>query len=90
MEEEQFYNNIQKAFDDLPENYSILEERIEIEVQMKYFELSKNIRKKNISDECFANREELFSDVIHVFYSSLSSSTLLDIFPSLFALSKLL
>ena len=66
MEEEQFYNNIRKAFDDLPENYNILEEQIEIEVQMKYFELSKNIRKKDISDECFANRKELFSDVIDI------------------------
>ena len=66
MEEEQFYNNIQKAFDDLPENYSILEERIEIEVQMKYFEFSNNIRKKDVSEECFVNREELFSDEIDI------------------------
>lgn len=64
MEEEQFYNNIQRAFDDLPENYSILEEQIEIEVQMKYFEFSKNVRNKDVSEECFANREELFSDEI--------------------------
>jgi len=66
MEEEQFYNNIQKALGDLPENYSILEERIEIEVQMKYFEFSKNVRDSDISDDCFANREELFSDEISI------------------------
>lgn len=60
MEEEQFYQNIQKALESLPDNFSILEERIEIEVQMKYFEFSKNIRKLNISAECFENREELF------------------------------
>ncbi len=66
MEEEQFYNNIQGAFDDLPENYSILEERIEIEVQMKYFEFSKNVRNKDVTEECFANREELFSDEIDI------------------------
>jgi hypothetical protein len=66
MEEEQFYSNIQKAFGDLPDNYSILEERIEIEVQMKYFEFSKSIREKDISDECFENREELFLDEINI------------------------
>jgi hypothetical protein len=66
MEEEQFYNNIQKALENLPENFSILEERIEIEVQMKYFEFVKKVRKMNISDECFANREELFSDEVDI------------------------
>lgn len=60
MEEDQFYQNIQKALENLPDNFSILEERIEIEVQMKYFEFSKVIRGKNISGECFENREELF------------------------------
>ena len=34
MEEEEFYNNIQKAFENLPENFSIMEEQIDIEVQM--------------------------------------------------------
>ena len=66
MEEEQLYNNIQKALENLPENYSILEERIEIEVQMKYFEFSKSIRNADISEECFANREELFSEEITI------------------------
>ena len=59
MKEEEFYQNIKKALANLPENYSILEERIEIEVQMKYFEFSKAIREKNISAECFENREQL-------------------------------
>jgi len=44
MEEKQFYHNIQKVLDDLPDNFSILEERIDIEVQMKYFELAKKVR----------------------------------------------
>ncbi len=59
MKEEEFYQNIKKALANLPENYSILEERIEIEVQMEYFEFSKAIREKNISAECFENREQL-------------------------------
>ena len=66
MEEEQYYNNIQKAFENLPGNYSILEERIDIEVQMKYFEFSKSVRDADISEECFSNREELFLDEISI------------------------
>jgi len=66
MEEEQFYNNIQKALENLPENFSILEERIDIEVQMKYFEFAKKVRERNISEECFANREELFSKEVDI------------------------
>jgi hypothetical protein len=60
MEEEQFYNNIKKALENLPANFIILEERIEIEVQMKYFEFTKALRERRISDECFENREQLF------------------------------
>lgn len=66
MEEDQFYSNIQKALENLPENYSILEEQIEIEVQMKYFEYSKSTKERNISAECFENKEELFDDKIDV------------------------
>ncbi len=60
MEEEKFYNNIQKALEKLPENISILEEQIEVELQMKYFEYAKDNRNKELSDECFKNRNELF------------------------------
>lgn len=60
MEEKQFYQNIQKVFDDLPDNFSILEEQIDIDVQMKYFELAKKIRSRNLTKECFENREQLF------------------------------
>lgn len=60
MEEDKYYSDIQKALDDLPGNFSILEEQIDIEDQMKYFEFSKKVREKDIGDECFENREELF------------------------------
>lgn len=61
MEEKQFYHNIQKVLDDLPDNFSILEEQIDIDVQMKYFKLAKKIRSRNLASECFENREQLFS-----------------------------
>lgn len=64
MEEEKFYNNIQKALENLPENISILEEQIEIELQMKYFEYAKRNRNTEIGDECFKNRDELFSSEV--------------------------
>lgn len=60
MEEDKYYENIQKAFEDLPENFSILEEQIDIEVQMKYFEYTKEAARKENAEECFGNREELF------------------------------
>lgn len=60
MEEEKFYQNIQKALENLPENFSILEEQIEIEVQMKYHEYAKKLRGKNIQEECFEHKDDLF------------------------------
>ncbi len=64
MEENMFYRNIKKALEDLPKNFSILEEQIDIEVQMKYFEFTKKLRDKDISVECFEQREKLFDDDI--------------------------
>jgi len=62
MEEDIFYNNIQKALEDLPGNFNILEEKIDIGVQMKYFEFSRKLRKRSDLEEYFENREELFSE----------------------------
>ncbi len=60
MEEKQFYHNIQRVLDGLPENFSILEEQIDIEIQVKYFEIANRVRSKRIAAECFENREQLF------------------------------
>ncbi|MGM0620878.1 MAG: hypothetical protein ACQETJ_07530 [Bacteroidota bacterium] len=60
MEEDKYYKDIQKAIEELPGDFSILEEQIDIGDQMKYFEFSKEIREKDIGKECFENREELF------------------------------
>lgn len=66
MEEDKFYNNIQKVLEEIPENYSILEERIDIEIQMKYFEFTKELRAKNRAEEYFQEREKLFQDEVSV------------------------
>ncbi len=62
MKEKQFYQNIQKVLENLPENFSILEEQIDIDVQMKYFDYAQKNRTDEISAECFANMDELFSE----------------------------
>lgn len=64
MEEDRFYQNIQKALEDLPENFSILEEQIDIDIQMKYFEYTKKMRSKEQADAAFENREELFDEKV--------------------------
>jgi len=64
MEEKHFYQNIQKVLESLPENFSILEEQIDIDIQVKYFDLAKKIRSKINADESFEHRAELFSEEV--------------------------
>lgn len=64
MEEDKYYQNIQKALEDLPDNFSILEERIDIEVQMKYFEYTKEAAREENAEDSFEKREELFDDSV--------------------------
>lgn len=60
MEEKQFYHNIKRVLENLPDNFSILEEQIDIDIQVKYFELANRVRSKKNALKCFKNREELF------------------------------
>lgn len=60
MEDENIYNDIQKIFDDLPENFNILEEQIDLEVQMKYFERSKEVKERSPGKDYLAEGEKLF------------------------------
>lgn len=60
MEENIFYDNIQKALENLPENFNILEEKIDMEVQMKYFEHIGKNRDEDTLRELFEKKEELF------------------------------
>lgn len=65
MEEKQFYHNIQRVLENLPDNFSILEEQIDIDIQVKYFELANLIRSKKNAPKYFKNREDLFLDDIN-------------------------
>ena len=60
MEEENIYNDIQKIFEDLPGNFNILEEQIDLEIQLKYFELSKKIRKVASKHDYLKESDNLF------------------------------
>jgi hypothetical protein len=61
MDEEESYGDIQKVFDDIPDNFNILEEQIDIDEQFRYFELSKKLREKNKAvNELPENCDELF------------------------------
>ena len=64
MEEDIFYNNIQKALENLPDDFNILEEKIDIEIQMQYFDFSKNNRTDELISECFEDKEQLFDPEI--------------------------
>ncbi len=61
MKDEEFYNDIQKIFEDLPGNFNILEEQIDLEVQLKYFELSRKVREDESEKNYLEFAVELFS-----------------------------
>jgi hypothetical protein len=61
MEEENIYKRIQEAISSLPENFSILEEQIDVELQMEYFNYSRDM-KSGFSEDLISNHQnDLFS-----------------------------
>ncbi len=64
MEQENIYEKIQEIIGNLPGNFSILEEQIDIETQMEYFEYSKSDKKEINAEEILKRKNELFSEDI--------------------------
>src|SRR5690554_1405972 len=60
MEDENIYKDLQRIFEDLPENFNILEEQIDLDVQMKYFERSREVKEKVIDKDYLVEGEKLF------------------------------
>ena len=60
MKDDIFYSNMQKAFENFPDDFNILEERIDIETQLQYFEFVNEIRGKADPAEVLENSGELF------------------------------
>ena len=44
MEEDNVYKKIQEAISSLPQNFSVLEEQIDIELQMEYFNYGRDLK----------------------------------------------
>lgn len=57
---------IQKLLGDLKGTYNVLEEQIDIDTQLEYFEASKSVKKTLDSEETMKNREELFSGLLSI------------------------
>ena len=60
MDDENIYERIEDIFGHFPENFSILEEQIDIDLQMEYFEFSRNFKKEIVSGKILSVRDNLF------------------------------
>jgi hypothetical protein len=61
MENENIYDKIKEILGTIPMNFNILEEKIDIDLQMEYFEFSKNVKKDLNQEEILKNKEDLFN-----------------------------
>ncbi len=57
MEEDNIYKRIREAISSLPENFSILEEQIDVELQMEYFNYGREL-KASFSDELILKHQQ--------------------------------
>jgi hypothetical protein len=60
MEGENIYDKIQEIFGEVPGTFSILEEKIDIDLQMEYFEFSRTIKKDLDMDEVMTRKNQIF------------------------------
>ncbi len=59
--EENIFDKIQELLGDLNGNFNVLEEQINIDTQLEYFELSTDLKKTSNSNEIFEKKDNLFS-----------------------------
>lgn len=60
MEEENIYKKIQEAISSLPENFSILEEQIDVELQMEYFNYIRDLKPAFSNELILQHQTDLF------------------------------
>ncbi len=66
MDEENIYKKIQEAISSLPENFSILEEQVDVDLQIEYFNYRRDL-KTGFSDEFIQlHQSDLFDPTIPV------------------------
>ncbi len=66
MEEDNIYKKIQEAIASLPENFSILEEQIDVELQMEYFNYSRDVKSKFPGEQILQHPDDLFDPVVPI------------------------
>ena len=64
MEEDNIYKKIQEAISSLPENFSILEEQIDVELQMEYFNYGRDIKTQFSVELILQHQHDLFDPSI--------------------------
>lgn len=66
MEEENIYRRIQEAISSLPENFSILEEQIDVELQLEYFNYGRDLKEGLSAEMILEHQADLFDPEIPV------------------------
>lgn len=61
MNNENVYKKIQDFFGNLQDNFSLLEEPIDVSIQMEYFESSAKLRESLQEEDVLAHKDDLFS-----------------------------
>jgi hypothetical protein len=64
MEENNIYRKIQDAISSLPQNFSVLEEQIDIELQMEYFNYGRDLKPGFTPEMIMEHRGDLFDDTV--------------------------
>jgi len=66
MEEDNIYRRIQEAISSLPKNFSILEEQIDVELQLEYFNYSKDIKSGFSPEVINQHQDDLFDSTVPI------------------------
>jgi len=66
MESENIYRKIQEFFSGLNQNFSLIEDPVDVAVQMKYFETSSRMSGKINEEDLLARKNELFDSAVPV------------------------
>jgi len=61
---ENIYERIREIFGRIPPNYNILEEQIDIDLQMEYFEQSRQVKQGLTPDEVMSRKDQIFDRCI--------------------------
>lgn len=64
--QDEMYRQIQDAINSLPENFSILEEQIDLELQLQYFNFSKELKNEFTKQYILDKKNDLFDDNVPV------------------------